>query len=394
MRISLEGCVSRPHTIAPLLACAAALLAGSASTNAQSIIDIGALDASHAFAGANAVSADGSVVAGMSAVEFWNQTRSFRRTSGGLTDLGGFADARNVIATSVSADGTWLGGTCYTSQSAVPFRWSEATGMQDLGAVSGPAFSGDVTGISADGSALVGAGRDGFAFRWTVADGVQSLSALDGGGYSYASAISADSRAVTGFSGTGTGELAFVWTEAGGMQALPQIGPDEYSAGLAISADASVVAGYDGLFAARWVNGAGSTLGTAPGGSFSVAYAISGDGQVIGGASDNATGDIVATIWTESLGMVDLNTYLPSVGVDLSGWYLMTTTGISFDGTTIVGAGIYNGVERGWVVTVPAPGALGLLSVAGIVGVRRRRAANTTGVGGHADLRGMGERRM
>lgn len=157
------------------------------------------------------------------------------------------------------------------------------------------------------------------------------------------------------------------------MQPLALIDGVEYSAGLALSADGAVVAGYSGDFAARWANGVGGSLGAAAGGTFSVAYAVSGNGVVLGGMSDNANGDIVAMIWTEELGMVDLNSYLPGIGVDLTGWTLTTTTGLSFDGTTIVGAGMYDGVERGWLVTIPSPGAACLLCLGGVAMSRRRR---------------------
>ena len=46
-----------------------------------------------------------------------------------------------------------------------------------------------------------------------------------------------------------------------------------------------------------------------------------------------------AFLWTPSLGMVNLNEYLPTVGVNLDGWTLIEATGLSVDGRTIVGQG-------------------------------------------------------
>jgi hypothetical protein len=57
--------------------------------------------------------------------------------------------------------------------------------------------------------------------------------------------------------------------------------------------------------------------------------------------------------------MVDLNAYLPSQGLDLTGWTLESATGISADGTTIAGYGMFNGLARAWLVTgLPTPGAI------------------------------------
>lgn len=353
------------------------LLAAASTARAQTITNLGALAPNHQSAQATGVSADGSVVAGMSGVQFFNNMRGFRWKNGSLTNLGAFSGSINVIAGAVSADGNWLAGSSFNADATIPFRWSESGGLQDLRGPHGPDFGAEIYSISGNGSVVVGTGRwaDGDrAYRWSESAGEQDLGTLPGGTYSWGAAVSANSQAVTGFSSNGTSEVAYVWTESTGMQALPSVGTNEFSAGLAISADGSVVAGYEGLYAARWSNGTGLSLGTVDGGTFSVAYSISGDGLVIGGLGDNAAGDAVATIWTESLGMVDLNTYLPSLGVDLTGWSLSVTTGISFDGTTIVGAGMYEGVERGWIVTVPAPGAAGLLGVAGLCAARTRRA--------------------
>ena len=362
---------------APVLASIAALLAGSAASQAQSIINLGVLDPSHQFSQGVSVSADGSVVAGHSAVQFFQNMRSFRWTAGGgAVNLGELPNSINMVATSVSADGNWIAGSSFAAGGTVPFRWSESTGLQPLTGPGAPPSGFEVSGISGDGAIVSGTGiwdDNTRAVRWTAATGTQDLGALPGGAYSFGTAVSANGHAITGFSSTEAGEIAFIWTEADGMQPLPALGDVEFSAGIGISADASVIAGYDGNFAARWVNGVGASLGAVQGGAFSVAYALSGDGAVAGGLSDNEAGDIVATIWTESLGMVDLNTYLPTVGVDLTGWNLSVTTGISFDGTTLVGSGTYNGAERGWYVTIPTPTSASLLGVTGLLAARRRR---------------------
>jgi hypothetical protein len=59
--------------------------------------------------------------------------------------------------------------------------------------------------------------------------------------------------------------------------------------------------------------------------------------------------------------MVDLNAYLPTLGIDLTGWMLYAYD-ISDDGRTIVGTGFHDSVEEAWVATLsplpPCPGDL------------------------------------
>jgi hypothetical protein len=95
-------------------------------------------------------------------------------------------------------------------------------------------------------------------------------------------------------------------------------------------------------------------LGTHPDGRDWSASSVSGDGSVVVGTIDPNCGCRRASLWTSSLGVVDLNTYLPTLGVDLAGWTLGNANGVSADGLTIAGDGDFNGAGRGWVVTLVA----------------------------------------
>jgi probable HAF family extracellular repeat protein len=94
-------------------------------------------------------------------------------------------------------------------------------------------------------------------------------------------------------------------------------------------------------------------LGVLPGAWSSDGYAVSGDGSTAAGqVSGNWPVHDHAFLWTASSGMLDLNAYLPSQGVDLTGWVLTSAKGLNDNGSVIVGDGIHNGQVRGWRATV------------------------------------------
>jgi uncharacterized membrane protein len=90
-------------------------------------------------------------------------------------------------------------------------------------------------------------------------------------------------------------------------------------------------------------------LGVLPGHAYSRAFSISGDGSVVGGSSGG-----YGIIWTAASGMTDLNAFLPSVGISLTGWILWDVTGVSADGLKIAGLGLHNGVSEAWIAVLPS----------------------------------------
>jgi probable HAF family extracellular repeat protein len=108
-------------------------------------------------------------------------------------------------------------------------------------------------------------------------------------------------------------------------------------------------------------------LGTLPGDTMSMAYAINFFGQVIGTSGNNTMepafggtqysgveyGGVMSLevvghpfLWTQRDGMKDLNALIPST----SGWVLNTATGINAWGQ-IVGSGVHNGETHGFLLT-------------------------------------------
>ncbi|MBL9032688.1 MAG: PEP-CTERM sorting domain-containing protein [Phycisphaerae bacterium] len=182
-----------------------------------------------------AASADGSVIVGWSAGP--SPSRAFRWTpSGGMCELlpvpGSMPGAFGTSALAVSADGrTAAGGS---GQFAV--RWTSTPKGRPLAPLS-PLNWALAFGISGDGQAIVGGTAwNGRAFRWSQATGFLDLGALPFGQDSIAYAANADGWVIVGESA----QRAFRWTKAGTMQA---IGGPGLSAANAVNASGDVVVG-------------------------------------------------------------------------------------------------------------------------------------------------------
>ena len=125
--------------------------------------------------------------------------------------------------------------------------------------------------------------------------------------------------------------------------------------------------------AVRWTSSGVEGLGFLAGFDKSYAYGVSDDGSTVVGYCTDADFNITAMIWQSGVGMTSLRDALLSRGVGLTGWDMLESAlHISADGRFIVGNGVFNGESRGFVadlgMTVPAPGASGLLGLAAAVG--------------------------
>lgn len=295
-----------------------------------------------------AVSADGSVAVGSSFSGVGYNNQAFRWTSGGMVGLGFLPGGINSFAFAVNANGSVVVGTSSNAGVDEAFRWTSG-GMVGLGFLPGGTYSG-ARGVSADGSVVVGTGDStsvggGEAFRWTSGGGMVGLGLLPGGTYSDAFGVSADGAVVVG-RGDSTkaagNDEAFRWT-SGGMVGLGFLPGGTYSLAYAVSADGSVVVGVSNSAnfsneAFRWTSAGMVGLGTLPGGHGSQANAVNADGSVVVGASDSPSGP-QAFRWTTSTGMKSVQGLLVASGVNTTGWKLETATGVSADGTVIVGTG-------------------------------------------------------
>ncbi|CAN0340596.1 unnamed protein product [Ectocarpus sp. 4 AP-2014] len=223
----------------------------------------------------------------------------------------------------ISGDGRVLIG----SYSETPFRWAEETEQFEL--LEGMQAVSDV---SFDGSVIVGG-----AYRWTEGLGAEWFGPEPTDSFSYsADAVSADGTVIAGSMTVNGQREAFRWTEAGGFQELVDLPGDAFDSLVsAMSADGSTIVGY------RATN-----AGTEP------------------------------FLWNAAIGTQPLGNYLESIGADLAGYSLESVTGVSGDGSVLVGSGRDSqGREAGWLarIGIPEPTTACLLAIALLPCVSRRR---------------------
>lgn len=379
-------------------------LGAAGSASAQSITPLGTLDGFDTSYPA-AISPDGTTIVGRADMISPGgtspaMTRAFRwTTAGGMQDLGAFANTpTSVSATAVANDGTIVGTAridgAFPSGSRA-FRWTPSAGLQPLTG----AEAMWPRAISADGSTIVGSnrgaagGQNVAVFRAGVLSVIPGIDGADNDGISAgqsAYGVSADGSVVVGETQRFSfgQRVAFRWTSATGATAIASPG----TRAAAVSADGSVVVADRGGASTpfqgemyRWTASGTETLALTGFGGLALNIAgMSGDGRAVVGNISNSTPE--ALYWTPELGIVRLSTYLPTLGIDLSGWTLTHATAISADGTRIAGYGLRTlpgGQTRtqGFLVTIPSPGAAGLLAMGAGVVARRRRLVSRVSFG-------------
>lgn len=130
---------------------------------------------------ATAVNGDGTVIVGTGTGNGYYEAARWTKANPAapwqIQGLGSLtAGNDDSFGIGLSDDGATVVGRARNSVNViVPFRWTQATGMQDLG--SAPGTSGAARAASRNGSVIVG-DLGGKAFRWTQATGVQELKPL------------------------------------------------------------------------------------------------------------------------------------------------------------------------------------------------------------------------
>jgi probable HAF family extracellular repeat protein len=313
----------------------------------------------------HAISADGETIVGFS----YSAQEAFVWTAdGGMTLLGDLPGSYNQYsrALGVSADGSVVVGLSaaidYRSRDEA-FIWTAGGGMVSLGDLPGSIFNSEARGVSADGSIVVGQARSANgpeAFRWTAAGGMVGLGDLPGGGWnSEANAISADGNVIVGSTiGPGGKRQAFRWTAAEGMTGLGFLADGDIaeSSAAAVSADGSVIVGYS-----HKADAEGRTLSrpfrwTAAEGMVEIGHlgydypgratGVSADGSVISVWAGRYGGIDAAFIWTATGGLQTLRSTLINNGAfGLEDWSPLGQPIVAADGVSLTGFSRNNAVN-------------------------------------------------
>ena len=300
--------------------------------------------------------------------------------SSGIIDLGVLSGGTSSVATAVSSDGSIVVGYGTISGGGTRmFTYQSGTMTQ----VVIPAYITNnffANGVSGDGSILVGFTNiyGGRGFKYTGGT-LTILSPLGGQTSSVTNAISSDGTVIVGYSiDSGGMNHAVKYNSSGTITSLDPYDDYIYSQATAVSSDGSVIVGYgfsgnSGVMEAFYVSGGNLTAFgyIVASGYYTYATGITGDGTIIVGYindSDTSPSLQQGYIYTIGVSSSSIDAAANIAEYATAGLYFTTITGISADGSTVVGyasSGINSGDERAFKYTVSGSGTyadLGLLS--------------------------------
>lgn len=348
-------------------ACLSLLLGSTASAQTASIQGLGPLPPGFVATAATAVSGNGQVVVGWM-LQSGGQQEAFRWTAAtGIVPMGGLpAGYSRTRATGVSHDGSVIAGDAVGPTNTHVFVWTPGSGMQDRGMPTFPSYSEVyVTRVSNDGSTVCGfttAPGTGSTFGFAHAVGSASWELnqglLGGGQNAVLQDLSGDGSVIVGADLSAFSSPNFeAFRSVAGVGNVPLGGVDPSAANstaYGVSTDGLVTVGIvrqgANFYPFRAVGGGNMQI--LPGGTGG-AYAVNGDGRVIGmglGFTNQAC------IWTAAGGTRRLRDVLIEQGADVSGWEsLASVVDISEDGRVLVGQGFRvgePGMSQAFVATL------------------------------------------
>lgn len=171
-----------------------------------------------------AISADGLAIAGIT-----EEVTPFRWTSsGGSSSLPSNAGPNVLLRTAdaISADGSVIAGhgLNLTTFDICAYYWQEGVGaVQIIDFAGGDGYT-DVRGMSDDGLVVVGQslpGSSGTAFRWTSAGGMEDLGSMPAGGKAWGMDANYDGSVIVGVGFIPGGDTeTFIWDQTHGIRLL------------------------------------------------------------------------------------------------------------------------------------------------------------------------------
>lgn len=228
--------------------------------------------------------------------------------------LGALVPGQEVSAWGMTSDGSTVVGLGFvSSMEAHAVKWTQEGGLVDLGSTF-PETSSRANGINDDGTIIVGCQDDDFdRFGAYWKNGVQHLlKNNDGENVGEIFAVTPDGKTMIG----ANYDWPYIWKETDGYLELPHEDPMYIGGSIAVTDDGKKVLG----FYRPWGQSA-----------------FSGNGF----------------IWTKENGVVDLNDYVQSLGVDAEGMTFSLPLGMSPNGKYIVGIGTKNDENLGFVIKLP-----------------------------------------
>lgn len=318
------------------------------------------------------VSADGGIAVGTRWHPGQDADHAVMWKDGKVTDLGTLGGRRSW-ARKITPDGSMIvGGSDDSSGNTLALYW-RAGAMTAIQVQPGlPERRGGASGVSADGSVIVGSASFRSvenAFRWVGkpdGNGVMTSLGVSDGVSSAAFDTSADGSVVVGIIEYAPKRpiptLGFRWVNGprGGTMTLLRSG-GAVTVPMAVSADGAVIVGArdneEGQREAfRWERGTMTGLGALRHNFLhSQAMGVNGNGSVIVGDAES-TGGTEAFRWTQADGMKSIRQLLEAAGVRFDGWYLMKAMAVSHDGRVIFGVGRNPaGKEQAWRAVIDLP---------------------------------------
>ncbi len=281
-----------------------------------------------------------------------------------------------------SDDGQVVVGAWRDTGVTTPAMWGPSG---EYVALPGRGSVGLANGVSADGSVVTGwhssmAGR--WMQRWVEGRLTQQY------GPSFVSGpCSPDGNTALGVSTVGGSAASALarWSIQGGphgsvetMAPFPQgwtsINPP---VAMTPTADAAIGIAYtvnDAYQLWIWRNGEITDMGLPEGMTHMLAGDISADGNLVVGLGNEEDGPTSAQVWTPEAGWESMENWLALQGISFPGWSFRELHDVSPDGRTFAGLGFSpEGLYRGFVVTIPGPGATAALAFGLGVLARRRR---------------------
>jgi len=288
------------------------------------------------------ISADGDVVVGAVPGLDHNSLPARWTKATGFVALASSSDVINYgFAQATNADGSIIVGQVSMLSGGGAFRWNATEGVVLLDAGAGSSAQG----VNLTGTAIVGTMHEAetsrpHAFRWTRGTGLVDLAVLGSGGS--VAGISGDGTVIVGGYApvNATTVVPFRWTQ---NQGIVQLGSDSGGQADAISADGSTIVGrVNGAF--RYASDVGFAYMDLGKLTTTYALALSGDGSVIVGSSDQG-----GWIWDAASGVRLVADVLTNLNVDLGRWTISACTAVSSDGKTLVGVGFRDAVSTSWI---------------------------------------------